>query len=205
MVEAEETQEPTEEGQGEEQPAFKHFEDLTPEEREAQIYKGPFHKMPKWGENAALEEDLSDLDAVIAAGKDGPDLETTRWLHTPAWYAAKHKLWDRVHALLDIGANPNAVDDYDYTIMMWAARDERMDIIDKLLELGSDINDMTQYGFTALMWAQKYVPESDIPDQLMQRGAYEKIPKPWEDGCPAKFAWKHLKNKKTEAEKEAEV
>ena len=111
---------------------------------------------------------------VIAEGPDGPDLHrykgkegegdhfAIKHQHTAMWYAAKLGLWDEVLQLLDMGADPQAMDEYEYTALMWAARADRMDVIKKLLDKGADIDQMTQYGWTSVMWAKKYQPDAGV-------------------------------------------
>jgi hypothetical protein len=162
------------------------------------------HAPPPWNEES-IRRVVAQAKTVVAKGKvpplsaeDCPNLHVYKaragsmpqW--TAMWYAAKLNMWDEVHELLDLGADPNAVDEYEFTAMMWAAREGRMDVIGKLVDLGADINAMTQYGFTAYMWAKKYCEEGDeTPKHLLTLGAREEIPKPWEAGCPEKYSWTH--------------
>jgi hypothetical protein len=152
---------------------------------------------------------------VIAEGPDGPDLHrykgkegegdhfAIKHQHTAMWYAAKLGLWDEVLQLLDMGADPQAMDEYEYTALMWAARADRMDVIKKLLDKGADIDQMTQYGWTSVMWAKKYQPDAGVAEKLIEMGAAEKLPLPWEDGCPDRFNWKIRREKKEAARRAA--
>jgi hypothetical protein len=110
--------------------------------------------------------------------------------HTACWKAAKLGMWDEVAQLIDLGADPNAVDEYEFTMIMWACKNGHLETVRKLLDTGKiDLDAMTQYGFTALMWAKKHEHE-DIVKLLKQSGAKEKTPMPWEEDCPKYYSWK---------------
>lgn len=152
-----------------------------------------------------------DIKRIIMHGVDssGCDIHTYKKNarimhgHTAMWWAAKLGMWDEVLALLDKGADPNAVDEYDYTAMMWATRASRLDVVEKLLSLGADIDAMTKYGWTSFMWAKKCCKD-DTAMRLLAMGAQEETAKPWEDGCPAKYSWNIRQNiEKKEAEAKA--
>merc|ERR1719197_1918241 len=78
-----------------------------------------------------------------------------------------------------------------------------MDVIRKLLDKGADIDQMTQYGFTSVMWAKKYQPDAGVAEKLIEMGAAEKLPLPWEDDCPDRFNWKVRREKKEAARRAA--
>ena len=59
---------------------------------------------------------------VISEGEYGMDLHIYHGQHTAMWFASKLGMWDEVLQLLDLGADPQAMDEYEYTAMMWAAR-----------------------------------------------------------------------------------
>ena len=110
--------------------------------------------------------------------------------HTACWKAAKLEMWDEVSQLLTLGADPNAIDEYDFTMMMWAAKNGNLDIVMQILDTGKvDIDAMTHYGFTAYMFAKKY-EHTEIVQQLLMRGAMVKTPNPWDDNCPPRYHWK---------------
>ena len=133
---------------------------------------------------------IEAIKQVVAQGPNGPDIHTYHQQWTAMWWAAKLKMWDEVLQLLELGADPNAVDEYEYSAMMWAVRCSRMDVVQKLIDKGGDINQMTQYGFTVYMFAKKYC-EDDTPNNLLELGAIPVVAKPWEDGCPDKFSWSY--------------
>ena len=129
------------------------------------------------------------IKQVIAQGPNGPDIDTYKGQHTAMWWAAKLKMWDEVMQLLELGADPNAVDEYEYSAMMWAARMGKMEVVQKLVDKGGDINQMTQYGCTVYFFAKKYGPLGTA-EKLTELGAHAEVPPPWEDGCPDRFSWK---------------
>ena len=110
--------------------------------------------------------------------------------HTACWMAAKLEMWDECIQLLELGADPNAIDEYDFTMLMWAAMKGGMKLAEKLISMKVvDVDAMTQYGFTPYMWAKKH-EHKDICAFLLTAGASETVPKPWEDECPERYAWK---------------
>ena len=143
--------------------------------------------------------DAESIRAVIETptkmGKDGlPCLQEYRPHnlagHTACWEAAKLEMWDECNKLLDLGADPNAIDEYDFTLLMWAAKHGHEPTVKKLIATKKlDLDAMTQYGFTALMWAKKHEHE-EIEELLLKAGAKEETPKPWEDECPERYSWK---------------
>lgn len=145
------------------------------------------------------EFDEETIKAVIAnptkTGKSGtPCLAEYRPYnmagHTACWMAAKLEMWDECLKLLDLGADPNAIDEYDFTILMWAAMKGGTKVAERLLSIKSvDVDAMTQYGFTAYMWAKKH-EHKELAALLLTAGASEEVPKPWDDDCPERYSWK---------------
>lgn len=60
---------------------------------------------------------------------------------------------DEVIALIDKGANVNAIDQYGYTPLIWAARNNLADPSITLITKGADLNAKSRSGWTPLIWA----------------------------------------------------
>ena len=78
---------------------------------------------------------------------------------------------ENVDLLLKMGANPNARNENNETVLIWASRYGRPDIVAFLLEAGAEPNAQDSNGDTALMWACKNDDYSNIVEILLGYGA----------------------------------
>jgi uncharacterized protein len=86
--------------------------------------------------------------------------------------AAKQGDLERVRELLDKGADVNARNINDMTVLISAARGGNLEIVKLLLEKGSDINARASNGFTAMKQASKE-GHTQIVELLKAHGAKE--------------------------------
>ena len=90
---------------------------------------------------------------------------------TPLQLAAVNGSTAATEALLEAGADPNAVLPEGETILMTAARTGKPDVLEILLDHGADLKAREKwYGETALMWAaaENHVTRCKL---LVERGA----------------------------------
>lgn len=60
-------------------------------------------------------------------------------------------------ALLHAGANPNARDNDQETVLMWASAEGQTEIVERLIKAGADVNAVSpESGYTPLVWAAQY-------------------------------------------------
>ena len=91
---------------------------------------------------------------------------------TPLFWAVMRGLKDDVQLLLDKGANVNAVDAYQDSILDVAVRMDHADVVAQLLAKGADVNAKDQRGFTPLYYA-KAGDLGKIVDMLRKHGAHD--------------------------------
>lgn len=99
--------------------------------------------------NAIARDDLETIRAWIAAGNS----VNVRDDGVPALtLAALEEKWKAFHELLAAGANPNAVDKDEFSVLFWTVLHDKA--LKALLLMGADVNYQTpSHGYTALMRA----------------------------------------------------
>ena len=88
----------------------------------------------------------------------GADLELKSDQLGPPIYAAAYFGYDyTVEALIQAGANPDAIDDmFEETALHVAAQFGYREVARVLIDGGADLNLRDEEGYTALFWAQEY-------------------------------------------------
>ena len=87
------------------------------------------------------------------------------------WLATTHRT-DSARALLDSGANVNAVDDDGISLLSWAAIANRIEMARLLIERGADVNHVDKKGMTPLLYAASIdFGDSAMIDLLLKHGA----------------------------------
>lgn len=123
---------------------------------------------------AAGDNDLKKLLALI---KKGADIDSRNpYGGTALMIAGKRGFSNIVKALLENGANPNAVmsppkdPNQTYTALHSAAQESNNEIVDLLIRAGAKVNAATGYGETPLISAALYGNDSTV-NVLLQHGA----------------------------------
>ena len=133
-----------------------------------------FNSLWKELHQAAGDDDLNQLLALIKKGAEVNSRNS--YGGTALMIAAKRGFFSIVKALIENGANPNAVmsppkDPHQtYTALHTAAQEGHNEIVDLLIRAGSNVNASTGYGETPLISAALYGNESTV-NMLLQHGA----------------------------------
>jgi len=101
----------------------------------------------------------------------GADIETIGERdRTPLIIACIHDRTKIVKLLLDMGANPNAKDEFDDTALLWVSNKGNTELVKLLLEYGADVNAREKHGCTPLLWAS-INKHPETVNLLIERGA----------------------------------
>jgi hypothetical protein len=98
--------------------------------------------------------------------KPGPGLPVNEQLRL----AAGNGSMEQVKNLLEKGADPNAVDEYRNTLLMYAAGSGNPEVVKFLVDKGLDVNAKSKIGSTALMDAAR-TTNIEIAKTLIDKGA----------------------------------
>lgn len=85
-------------------------------------------------------------------------------------YVAIEVGYSIVDKLIDEGANVNAIDYHDGSVLMTASRYGRLQIVGRLIARGANVNFQHRDGATALMWASQ-VGSLSVVEKLIAEGA----------------------------------
>jgi ankyrin repeat protein len=127
--------------------------------------------------DAARANDAAAVKALLAKGAVHVDARTVRgqWEHTPAGdtplvQACKKGAGDAALALLDGGADPKAVNQFEQSALLWAARSKLGAVVSRCLARGADVNLADSAGETPLLYAAQNGDEAMV-DELLRAGA----------------------------------
>ena len=123
------------------------------------------------GAEAALV-DLEPIESSVPVDVHAIDIIGRTALHNAAaWYEREDPL-PLVNALIEHGADVNAVDKYGWTALMIAAGLTHADVVRRLIEAGADVLARNENGETALMKAAGALDNQlEMVTLLLQRGA----------------------------------
>ena len=79
-----------------------------------------------------------------------------------------------VELLLSRGANPNELNKFGYSAVMWAATNGYMEIAKLLIDNGADVNIISQFGDTALLFAS-YRGKTEMVKLLIDSGGMKSL------------------------------
>jgi len=114
---------------------------------------------------AALKGSLPIVQQLLARGV--PVTRRQGW--QPLTYAVFGKQLPVFNALMEKGAEPNAVNPNGATALMFAAEQGQEDMVDRLLAAGADLT-WTRNGESAVDWALK-TQNTDIAEKIMKAQA----------------------------------
>ncbi len=124
------------------------------------------------------------VEASVDADKKD-ETPANKWgikgVKTPLHMAAFNQPLEKIKQMLDLGANPNAKDEYGQTPLHYAAHYNRMDVVKLMLEYGGNPDVEDSYGWRPLnMVVEK--PENEEMLEFLEEITTERAPRNILDG-----------------------